>query len=167
MNLQAVIQSAVETSKPLIDASQHELSITCPEETLVLEADPVRLAQVLANLLNNAAKYTPEGGRIWLAVRRDGSEAVISIKDTGVGVTAEMLPRLFDLFTQADRSYDRAQGGLGIGLTIARKLVLLHGGGIHARSDGPGTGSEFIIRLPSLLPPPMHARCNHLLKLPQ
>lgn len=144
----AVVRSAVETSKPLIEAARHQLAISLPAEPLILNADPVRMSQVLANLLNNAAKYTPEGGQIWLTIRREGSSVALSVRDTGVGITAEMLPVVFDLFTQAHRTYNRAQGGLGIGLTLVRNLVDMHGGSVEARSDGPGRGSEFIVRLP-------------------
>jgi CheY-like chemotaxis protein len=108
----------------------------------------VRLAQIVANLLNNAAKYTEEGGRISLAGRREGNHAVISVRDSGVGIPVELLPRVFDLFAQADRSYHRAQGGLGIGLTLVRTLVELHGGTVAAKSDGVGRGSEFTVLLP-------------------
>ena len=148
VELAAVVRSAVETSQPLIEAARHELTVALPAEPLILDADPVRLAQVLANLLNNAAKYTPEGGRIWLAARHEGPEAVVSVRDTGAGMPAEMLPKVFDLFMQGDRTYSRSQGGLGIGLTLVRSLVGLHGGSVEARSDGPGRGSEFVVRLP-------------------
>jgi CheY-like chemotaxis protein len=115
-----------------------------------LNADPARLAQVLANLLNNAAKYTPEGGRIWLTVERQGEEVVFRVRDSGMGIPREMLGKVFDLFTQVDSSLDRAQGGLGIGLTMVRRLVDLHGGSVQALSDGPGKGAEFVVRLPAL-----------------
>ncbi|MDX1963454.1 MAG: ATP-binding protein [Pirellulales bacterium] len=121
-----------------------------PAEPLLIEADPVRLAQVLANLLNNAAKYTEEGGQIWLCSRREGDEVVVSVRDTGTGIPSEMLPRVFDLFTQIDRTLGRAQGGLGIGLALVKKLVHLHGGAVEAKSAGPGQGSEFVVRLPLL-----------------
>jgi CheY-like chemotaxis protein len=115
----------------------------------------VRIAQVLANLLNNASKYTDRGGRIWLTAEEDGSEIVLRVRDTGVGIAADQLPRVFDLFTQLDRTYDRAQGGLGIGLTLVRSLVELHGGQVEAHSEGPGRGSEFVVRLPGHLTPPL------------
>jgi PAS domain S-box-containing protein len=148
VELAAVVRSAVETSRPLIEAARHQLAISLPVEPLFLEADPVRLGQVLANLLNNAAKYTEEEGQIWLTARRDGPHAVISIRDNGTGIPDDMLLKVFDLFTQAERTYDRAQGGLGIGLTLVRSLVEMHGGNVEAKSDGPGRGSEFIVRLP-------------------
>jgi CheY-like chemotaxis protein len=120
-----------------------------PPETVYLEADPTRLEQVLCNLLNNAAKYTEPGGCIDLAVERDGDTAVVRVRDTGVGIAAELLPRVFDLFTQGDQSLARSQGGLGIGLTLVRQLVELMGGTVTAHSDGPGKGSEFRVRLPT------------------
>jgi CheY-like chemotaxis protein/two-component sensor histidine kinase len=148
VDLGAMLRSAVEASRPLIESARHELQLDLPEEPVTLMADPVRLAQIVANLLNNAAKYTQEGGRISLSARRDGNYAVISVRDTGVGIPAELLPRVFDLFSQADRTYHRAQGGLGIGLTLVRTLVELHGGTVSAKSEGVGHGSEFTVRLP-------------------
>ncbi len=145
----AVVRSAVETSRPLIEAAGHQLTVAVPPEPLTLEGDPVRLAQVFANLLNNAAKYTEDGGRICLTVRREGGDAIaVSVRDTGIGISADMLPRVFELFTQVDRSTRRAQGGLGIGLTLVKSLVEMHGGSVEARSDGRGKGSEFVVRLP-------------------
>jgi PAS domain S-box-containing protein len=148
VDLGATLRSAVETSRPLIEAARHELVVDLPEEPVTLMADPVRLAQIVANLLNNAAKYTEDGGRISLSGRCEGSHAVISVRDTGVGIPIEVLPRVFDLFSQADRTYHRAQGGLGIGLTLVRTLVELHGGSVSAKSEGIGRGSEFTVRLP-------------------
>ena len=148
VELAEVVRAAVETSRPLIEAARHQLHIEIPSEPLVLDADPVRLAQVLANLLNNAAKYTNEGGQVWLTARREGPRAVVSVRDSGMGIPAEMLPKVFDLFTQVDRTYGHAQGGLGIGLTLVRNLIEMHGGSVEARSDGPRRGSEFIVRLP-------------------
>jgi CheY-like chemotaxis protein/anti-sigma regulatory factor (Ser/Thr protein kinase) len=113
-----------------------------------LVADPVRLAQVISNLLNNAAKYTEEGGSISLSARLEGKHAVVAVRDSGIGIPGDVLPRVFDLFAQADRTYQRAQGGLGIGLTLVRTLVELHGGTVAARSEGVGRGSEFVVRLP-------------------
>jgi signal transduction histidine kinase len=114
----------------------------------VLTADPIRLAQVLLNLLNNAAKYTEQGGRIWLTAEREGEQVVLRVKDTGIGIPQDMLPRLFEMFTQVDDSLERSQGGLGIGLTLVRSLVELHGGTVEVHSDGPGKSSEFVVRLP-------------------
>jgi CheY-like chemotaxis protein len=147
------VLSAVETTRPAIEAARHKLEISLPAQPLTVDADFVRLAQVLANLLNNAAKYTDPGGRIALSVRGEGadavSEAVISVRDNGVGIPAELLPRVFDMFAQVDRTLDRAQGGLGIGLALARSLVEMHAGTIQVESAGPGQGSEFIVRLPA------------------
>jgi PAS domain S-box-containing protein len=148
VDLGAMLRNAVETSRPLIEAARHELVVDLPEDPVTLIADPVRLAQIVSNLLNNAAKYTEDGGRISLSARHEGNHAVISVRDTGVGIPVEVLPRVFDLFAQADRTYHRSQGGLGIGLTLVRTLVELHGGTVSARSDGVGRGSEFVVRLP-------------------
>jgi PAS domain S-box-containing protein len=150
LELSAVVTQAVETAQPAIDAQSHQLTVSLPPEPVRLEGDLVRLAQVLANLLNNAAKYTERGGHIWLSADREGSEVVIHVRDNGIGIAPEMLPRIFDLFVQVDRSIQRSQGGLGIGLTLVRRLVEMHGGTIRARSAGPGKGSEFIVRLPAL-----------------
>jgi PAS domain S-box-containing protein len=148
VELAAVVAQALETGRPLIDARQQELTVSLPPEPLQLEADLTRLAQAVGNLLNNAAKYTEEGGRIWLTVERQHREAVLRVRDTGIGMAPEMLTRAFDLFVQADRSLDRSQGGLGIGLTLVRSLVQMHGGSVQAFSDGPGRGSELVVRLP-------------------
>jgi signal transduction histidine kinase len=149
VDLAAVVARAVESVRPLVDARKHELTMSLPSEPIRLEADATRLAQILANLLNNAAKYSEENTRIWLAVERDANEVVIKVRDTGMGIPAEMLPRVFDLFSQADHSLDRSQGGLGIGLTLVHRLTQLHGGTVQAFSDGPGKGSEFVLRLPA------------------
>lgn len=148
VEMNKVIDLALETSRPLIEARRHELSLTVPEDPLPLNADAIRLAQVVSNLLNNAAKYTPEGGKIWLTVARRDGDAIVSVRDTGEGIPKNLLPKLFKLFTQAERTLDRAQGGLGLGLTIVQKIVELHGGWVEARSEGPGKGSEFIVCLP-------------------
>jgi PAS domain S-box-containing protein len=149
LELATVVLSAVETTRPAIEAGRHKLDISLPARPLTVDADFVRLAQVLANLLNNAAKYTDPGGEISLAVRGEGGEAVISVRDNGVGIPAELLPRVFDMFAQVDRTLERAQGGLGIGLALAKSLVEMHGGTIQVESEGPGKGSEFIVRLPA------------------
>ncbi|WP_437961819.1 GAF domain-containing protein [Sorangium sp. So ce119] len=148
VDLRSVLNGALETSRPLIEAAAHELAVRLPAEPLLLDADPTRLAQVFANLLNNAAKYTPRGGVIRLTAQREGAGVVVRVVDNGVGIPADMLPKVFDMFTQVVRSIDRAQGGLGIGLTLVRRLVELHGGTVHAESDGPGCGSTFAVRLP-------------------
>jgi len=152
----AIVRSAVETSRPLIEAAGHQLALAIPPEPLTLEGDHVRLTQVIANLLNNAAKYTDAGGQIWLSVRRERKEVEISVRDTGMGIPPDMIPRVFDLFTQIDRHADRAQGGLGIGLTLVKSLVEMHGGSVRAHSKGVGQGSEFVVRLP-LAPDPRRA----------
>jgi PAS domain S-box-containing protein len=141
---------AVEGARPAIEASAHEITVTLPDEVLCMNADPTRLTQIILNLLNNAAKYTPRGGHIWLTVERDGDEAVISVRDTGIGIESGHLPNLFKMFSQVTPALDRAQGGLGIGLALVRGLAELHGGRVEARSAGPGKGSEFVVRLPAL-----------------
>jgi signal transduction histidine kinase len=149
VDLLAVIRAAIETSRPLVESHRHELVLDLPPPPLSVEADAVRLTQILANLLNNAAKYTPEGGRITLSARNVGGEAVIRVRDTGVGIPADLLPQIFDVFVQGDHPTVRSQGGgLGIGLTLVRRLVELHGGKVEAHSEGPGKGSEFVVRLP-------------------
>lgn len=148
VELESIVRQAIEISRPLIDARQHRLSTAIPPEPIRVEGDRTRLVQVLGNLLNNAAKYTPQGGRITLAVEATPSEAVLRVKDNGLGISAELLPRIFDLFIQADRSLARAEGGLGIGLAVVQRLVELHGGRILAFSPGPGQGSEFVVSLP-------------------
>ena len=147
------VQSAVETSRPLIDASEHKLTVQLPDQPLYVHADEARLSQVLANLLNNAAKYTLAGGSIWITVAREEDEAVFRVRDTGTGIPQEMLPRIFDLFTQVEQALDRSQGGLGIGLTLVQRLVEMHGGSVHAASEGTGRGSEFTVRLPAVASP--------------
>lgn len=153
VDLAAVVQSAVETSTPLIESSGHRLTVVFPGEPLQLEADPVRLAQVVTNLLNNAAKYTGRGGEISLSVSRLESRAVVSIRDSGIGIPPGMISRIFDMFTQVDGADGRCNGGLGIGLTLAKHLVTLHGGSIEARSEGLQRGSEFVVSLPLAMQP--------------
>jgi PAS domain S-box-containing protein len=152
VDLGTIIRSAVETTRPLIDASGHLLTVDLGREPLELDADAVRLAQVFGNLLNNAAKYTPNGGQITLRAERRDDNVSVSVRDNGEGIRADVLPQVFDPFVQGERNYTRSQGGLGIGLTLARSIVALHGGSVEARSAGLGQGSEFIVRLP-LLPP--------------
>ena len=150
INLAEVVTTAVETSRPLIEAHSHKLSITLPERPAIVVADASRLAQVLSNLLNNAAKYTKDGGRIDLNVEKENGEIVIRVKDNGIGIAREKLPSVFEMFAQIEGSKDLSQGGLGIGLTLARRLVEMHGGKIEARSSGLGKGSEFLVRLPAM-----------------
>lgn len=151
VELRTIASRAVEASRPFINARQHQLTVTYPESSLCLEGDVVRLTQIVSNLLNNAAKYTPERGRIWLVAEREGEAALLRVKDTGVGISAEHLPHVFELFMQAHPSLDRSAGGLGIGLTVVKLLVEMHGGSIRAFSDGPGLGSEFVVSLPLLV----------------
>jgi PAS domain S-box-containing protein len=166
VDLADVVNAAVETSRALVDARDHELVVSLPPRPIDLDGDVTRLEQAISNLLNNAAKYTEKGGHIWVKAERDGREAVITVRDTGVGISAEMLPLIFDMFTQVDRSLERSQGGLGIGLTLVKRLVELHGGAVSAASDGPGKGSEFVVRLPIVaesaktLPQSMPERAN-------
>ena len=148
LNLAAVVHRSAEAVRPLFEERRHELTVSLPPSALRVEGDPTRLEQVLTNLLNNAAKYTDPGGRVWVDARQVGGEAVLRVRDTGIGIAPAMLPKIFDLFVQAERGLDRSQGGVGIGLTLVKKLVNLHGGQIEAHSAGPGQGSEFVVRLP-------------------
>ena len=143
-----IVARAIETIQPLIADQRHELTVDVPEESLEVEGDLTRLTQVLGNLLNNAAKYTDPGGSIAVSVRRIGTDVEIRVRDNGIGIPPELLPRLFQLFTQVDGAAHRAQGGLGIGLALVRQLIQMHGGSVTAYSQGPGHGSEFLIRLP-------------------
>ena len=148
VELATIVARAVETVQPLVDSQAHELSVRLPRESLPIDADPVRLAQVVGNLLTNAAKYTEPNGRIWLTAERDGRMAVLRVRDNGIGITPEMIPRIFELFVQVDHDAMRSQGGLGIGLTLVKNLVEMHNGTVEARSEGPGKGTEFLVRLP-------------------
>lgn len=150
VDLADIVARAVETVQPLMEARRHELQVSLPVKPVWVEADPIRLTQVVANLLNNAAKYTEEGGHIWLTVQREGSEAIVKVRDTGMGIPAESLPHVFDLFSQLNHSPAHSSGGLGLGLTLVRHLVQMHGGRIQAHSAGPGQGSEFVVYLPRL-----------------
>jgi CheY-like chemotaxis protein/anti-sigma regulatory factor (Ser/Thr protein kinase) len=150
VELADVIQSAVEASQPVIAQARHELTVDISEQPIHLDADPNRLAQVLSNLLNNAAKYTLDGGRIWLTAKRQGVDVVISIKDTGLGISADMQERIFDMFAQIRHPGDNGTPGLGIGLTLVKSLVQMHAGSIEVHSEGGGKGSEFRVRLPIL-----------------
>ncbi len=148
VDLTTVMQNAIEASRPVLDSLGHELIVTLPTRPTILHADATRLAQVFANLLDNAAKYTDPGGKIWLTAQCAGSEVVISVRDSGIGISPEHLPRLFEMFSQAQSAIERSQGGLGIGLALVKGLTELHGGHVEARSPGLGRGSEFIVRLP-------------------
>jgi PAS domain S-box-containing protein len=144
-----ILNSAVETVRPLIEDRKHELTVSFRAGPLHTKADPVRLEQVVVNLLTNAAKYTESGGRIWLTAERVGSEVVLQVEDNGIGIAPEKLPQMFELFAQGDRALARSEGGLGIGLTLVKRLVEMHHGTIHASSEGPGKGSRFVVRLPA------------------
>jgi PAS domain S-box-containing protein len=148
VELATIVATAVEANRPLIESAGHQLALSLPAEPIVLDADPVRLAQIIGNLLNNAAKYTPGGGQIWLSAHAADGEAILSVRDNGLGISTELLPRVFDMFAQLDSSISRSQGGLGIGLTLTKTFVEMHGGRIEARSEGLERGSEFIVRLP-------------------
>jgi signal transduction histidine kinase/ActR/RegA family two-component response regulator len=146
--LSDVIESAVESSRPLIDYMGHTLTISLPDTPVCVYADPTRLAQICSNLLNNSAKYTERGGHIWLTAAVDGSNVTVSVKDTGIGIAPDHLPRIFEMFSQVEGSLERSQGGLGIGLTLVKRLVEMHQGTVEARSQGPGTGAEFVVQMP-------------------
>jgi len=153
IDFRSVVEHAIETVQPLIAQHRHALSISLPTESVWLFADPTRVEQVVINLLNNAAKYTSEDGRIWLSLDHDGQEARLRVCDNGDGIAQELLPSVFDLFTQGTRPRDRSQAGLGVGLTVVRRIVELHGGTVEAHSAGPGLGSEFVVSLPLANPP--------------
>jgi PAS domain S-box-containing protein len=152
--LETVVRNAVETSEPLVQAARHTLTMDLPGEPLWLQGDPVRLAQILANLLNNAARYTDDGGTIVVRARREGEQAVISVRDNGIGIAPDVMPRMFEMFSRGHRETGRHQGGLGIGLALSRRLAQMHNGSLDAVSDGPGRGSEFTVRLPLAAPAP-------------
>jgi PAS domain S-box-containing protein len=152
--LTSIIGAAIETARPLLDAKHHNLVLDLPTEPVQLEADVVRLAQVFSNLLINAAKYTDPGGRIQLRAVHEPGTLVVSVSDSGIGISAELLPRVFTMFFQSHQALARAEGGLGVGLALVKGLVMLHGGSVHAHSEGPGKGSEFIVQLPTGAPLP-------------
>ncbi|WP_164101015.1 PAS domain S-box protein [Candidatus Laterigemmans baculatus] len=153
-----VVQNAVEASRPQVDGAGHELTVKVPDDPIHLEADPNRLTQVISNLLNNAAKYTPEGGQIGVSVKRQGSDVVVLVRDNGIGIPAEMQQRVFEMFAQIDRPMEKGYVGLGIGLTLVKRLVEMHGGVVEARSEGTDKGSEFSVRLPVLMRSPAEER---------
>ena len=154
VELAAIIHHSVEACRPLAESAQLNVSVSLPPAPLYLHADPVRLAQVFSNILNNACKYTEPGGRISFSAERQGSDVVVTVKDTGMGIPPDKLDSVFEMFTQIDRTLERSQGGLGIGLTLAKRLVEMHDGTISAHSEGPGRGSEFVVRLPILIGTP-------------
>jgi len=155
VNLSEILRGAVAAARPFIEEARHELKVRLPDAPVLLDADPHRLSQVFSNLLNNAAKYTPPGGRIELSFERTGSEVVVKVRDNGIGIPEEKQEYIFELFSQVGRIMDSGQTGLGIGLTLAKSLVEMHGGSIEVRSDGPSTGSEFRVRLPFEIPTPV------------
>jgi CheY-like chemotaxis protein len=148
VDLASIVRSAIETSQPLIDAAGHRLSVDLPAEPITLDGDAVRIAQVLSNLLNNAAKYTDDGGRISVEARTTGDVAEIRVIDDGVGIPPEVMPRIFQMFARGELASARGQGGLGVGLALARRLAEMHGGTLEARSEGRGEGSELTLRIP-------------------
>lgn len=154
LDLRRVVDMALEACQPLIERGGHQLTVTLPDREVCVDGDLTRLAQSLSNLVNNAAKYTPDGGRIQVALARDGAEAVLTVADDGIGLPPDMIARVFDMFAQVNRSLERAQGGLGIGLALVRSLVQMHGGQVSAASPGAGQGSTFTLRLPLLQPAP-------------
>jgi PAS domain S-box-containing protein len=148
LDLEAIVRDALEASRPLVDAARHRLHVDMPATPLAVHADRTRAGEILVNLVNNAAKYTPAGGNVWVSCERAGDEVVVRVRDDGIGIAPEALARIFDMYTQVDDSRERSQGGLGVGLALARKLAELLGGRLHAHSDGPGRGSEFVLCLP-------------------
>ena len=151
VDLAVVLRLAVETSGSLLRAGGQEFTTVVPDDPIHLDADPIRLAQAVSNCLNNAAKFTDRGGHIWLTAERAGGDAVITVRDTGVGISRAMLPHVFEMFTQGEQTRARTFGGLGIGLTLVKRLVEMHGGTVAAASTGLGTGSTFVLRLPAVL----------------
>lgn len=158
VELASVIQQAVEVARPLVDSAGHHLTVDLPDEPIYLNADGARLAQLFGNLLNNSCKYTRPGGSIWLTAKRAGVEVVVTVKDNGAGIPKDKLDTIFDMFMQVDRTAERSQGGLGIGLTLVKRLAQMHGGSVEARSAGEGKGSELIVHLPVLSRPAVEAR---------
>jgi signal transduction histidine kinase/CheY-like chemotaxis protein len=149
VDLVQIVRDAIEISQPLIQSSGHEVNVMAPQATIGVEADPARLGQVFSNLVNNACRYTADNGQIWITVERAGTDAVVTVTDTGIGIPSEDLSRIFEMFSQVDRT-DRPHGGLGIGLHLVKRLVEMHGGDVSAYSDGAGMGSRFTVRLPAL-----------------
>lgn len=148
ITLSEIVAHALDISGQDAQQDDHQLTVTLPDEPIYVDADKTRLAQVICNLLSNAAKYSERGSRTWLTVERRAEQAVIRVEDTGIGIPPDMLHKVFEMFTQVDRSLEKAQGGLGIGLSIVKRLIEMHGGTVEARSEGCGKGSEFIVRLP-------------------
>lgn len=160
VELAGVVEQAIETVRPMIEAQKHELTVSLPDEPVPLHADPTRLAQIIANLLNNAAKYSDPRGHIWLSAERNLQELLLRVRDTGIGIDSAALPKVFEMFVQVDKGHGRTHGGMGIGLTLVRRLVELHGGTISATSPGLGQGSEFTIRMPVVVDEQSMSRSN-------
>ena len=160
IELAEVLRNAIEASRPLIDEMQHVLNIVISEPSVIVNADTTRLAQAFTNLLNNAAKYSDQKSSIWVTVERKGGDVLVSVRDQGIGITAEQLPRLFEMFSQAESSLERSRGGVGIGLSLVKQLVEMHGGSVQATSAGLGKGSEFIVRLPVATDALPHAKVD-------
>jgi signal transduction histidine kinase/ActR/RegA family two-component response regulator len=154
VDIRSIIRDAVDMNRSLVDEFSHELTVSVPNEPIYLDADPARLSQIVSNLLNNACRYTPSGGRIWLTAERSGNTAVVRVRDSGIGIPPDRLSNIFDMFSQVDRSLERSQRGLGIGLHLVKRLVEMHGGSVSAQSAGIGTGSEIIVRLPLVVEAP-------------
>ena len=167
VELKVVLDNAVQACRPLLTSHKHELTMSLPPDPIWLDADQTRMEQVVVNMLNNSAKYSQDGGRITIEAGREREEVVLRIRDTGMGIAPELLPHIFELFTQADRTLDRSQGGLGIGLTLVRKLVELHDGRVEAYSEGVGKGSEFVVRVPVLKELPRSAAPESTLQAPR
>ncbi len=167
VELKAILDNAVQACRPLLTSHKHELTMSLPPEPIWLDADQTRMEQVVVNMLNNSAKYSQDGGRITIEAGREREEMVLRVRDTGMGIAPELLPHIFELFTQADRTLDRSQGGLGIGLTLVRKLVELHDGRVEAYSEGVGKGSEFVVRVPVLKELPRSAAPESTLQAPR
>ena len=158
VDLASIVHNAAETSAPLIHAGRHQFNVTLPSYPLIVDADPTRLAQVFSNLLNNAARYTPEGGSIRVAAGQQEQHVIVTVTDNGLGIPPEMLPHVFNMYTQLDRALERSKGGLGIGLTLVKRLVELHGGTVGVVSAGQGQGCQFTVRLPVVKAEPAEQR---------
>jgi len=167
IEVQTAVRRALEPMRSVLDARRLEVNVSLPLHPLYVAADWVRFEQILGNLLNNAVKYTDEGGKVWVTVAQEGESVALRVRDTGIGISAAVLPNVFQLFEQGPRALDRADGGLGIGLTLVRNLAELHGGSAEAKSEGEGLGSEFVVRLPLVAPPEEIPRSTAVLADPE